>query len=192
MNNENKFNHIKRNWYLKDGVVYSKRTGKPISFSGTTNNCRRFQKIKVNGKRCSVLIHEAVYMLFHDRPIAAGKEIHHRDGNPANNAPENLIELTHTQHMRIHQYQCDAPMRGIYLYHGAWVFQWLGDNGTRHGRSFNNLNEAMAFRAEIERPRRQELRALGLNCRKISHGVTSSQLRKISRKQNNRLWRTHI
>lgn len=131
-------------------------------------------------------------MLHHDRPIAEGKEIHHKDGNPANNAIDNLIELTPTQHNRIHKYQADDPMRGIILDRGAWCFQWQNDNGRRCRRRFNSINEAMKFRAEIEHPRRQELRALGLNCKKEYRGVTASQLRKISRQQNNRLFRTHV
>ncbi|HCJ9458660.1 TPA: HNH endonuclease [Escherichia coli] len=192
MNNAIKFGYIKRNWELRDGIVYSKRTDKPKTFPNKTGNGRRFQMIEVNGKHYPVLIHEAVFVLFHDRAIAKGKEIHHIDGNYENNAPENLIEITRTQHKRIHQFQCDNPLRGIVLNQGAWCFQWQDDNGRRRHRRFQEINEAMAFRAEIEEPRRQELRALGLNCKKEYRGITASQLRKISRKQNSRLWRTHI
>ncbi|HAH9237483.1 TPA: HNH endonuclease [Escherichia coli] len=173
MNNELKFKFIKRNWELRGGVVYSKRTGNPKTFPNKAGNGRRFQSIKVNGKAFSVLIHEAVFMLHHNRAIAEGKEIHHIDGNYENNAPENLIEITRTQHMRIHQFQCDNPLRGIVLNQGAWCFQWQDDNGRRRRRSFHGINEAMAFRDEIERPRRQELRALGLNCRRVGSGEKS-------------------
>lgn len=131
-------------------------------------------------------------MLYHDRQIAEGNHIHHIDGNKQNNAIENLIELTPKQHNRIHQYQCDDPMMSIYLHKGAWQFQWFDDNGVLRYRCFHGINEAMAFRAEIEKPRREELRLLGLNCKKKYPGITASQLRKISRKQNSRLWRTHI
>lgn len=192
MNNEIKFEYIKKLWYLKDGVIYTRWGNKPKTFPSKNNKGRRLQSIEVNGKHYTVHIHEAVFVLFHDRAIAEGKEIHHKDGNHENNAPENLIELTRKQHRRIHQYQCDDPMRGIRLFQGAWQFEWYDDNGKLRGRRFPGINDAMAFRAEIERPRRQELRALGLNCKKEYRGVTASQLRKISRKQNNRLWRTHI
>lgn len=192
MNNELKFKLIKRNWELRDGIVYSKRTGKPVSFSCKTGNGRRFTKIEINDKRHTVLIHEAIFVLFHDRPVAEGKEIHHKDGDHENNAIDNLVELTRTQHRRIHLYQCNDPLRGISLKHGAWCFEWFGNDGKRRSRSFHGIDEAITFKAEIEEPRRQELRALGLNCRKISRGVTASQLRKISRTQNSRLFRTHI
>lgn len=182
MNNENKFNHIKRNWYLKDGVVYSRRTEKPISFSSTNNKGHRFTIIEVNGKRCSVRIYEAVYMLFHDRPIAEDKEIHHKDGNPENNAIENLVELTSKQHRRIHQYQNNDPLRGISLYHGAWRFQWVENNGIHRSRSFHSIDDAMAFRAEIESPRRQELRALGLNCKRAGNRLTSATMRQLNKR----------
>ncbi|HAV9805599.1 TPA: HNH endonuclease [Escherichia coli] len=192
MNNKIKYEYVKRFWELRGGVVYSKRTGNPISFACKNKMGHRFVVVKVNNKPHAIYVYEAAFALYHNRPIAEDKEIHHKDGNPENNAPENIVELTRTQHKRIHGYQIDDPLRGISLYKGAWRFQWCDDYGIRRDRRFHGINEAMTFRAEIEEPRRQELRALGLNCRKISRGVTSSQLRKISRKQNNRLWRTHI
>lgn len=192
MNNQIKYEYAKQHWELRDGIVYSKLTGNPVSFACKSGNGRRFQDINIKGKRRSVFIHEAIFILHHNRPIAEGKEIHHKDGDHENNAIDNLVELTRTQHSRIHKYQANDPLRGIYLNQGAWRFQWQDDNGRHRIRSFHGINEALAFRDEIERPRRAELRALGLNCRKISRGITASELRKISRKQNNRLWRTHI
>ncbi|EFM1881934.1 HNH endonuclease [Escherichia coli] len=191
MRNEIKYQHIKRLWCLKDGVIFTRWGNKPVSFSCKVNG-RRYTTIKVNGKWHAVLIYEAIFMLFHDRPIAEGKEIHHKDGDPENNAIDNLVELTRTQHKRIHQYQCNDPLRGICLNQGAWEFKWYDDNGICRSRRFHSINEAINFRAEIEKPRRRELRLLGLNCRKKYRGITASQLRKISRKQNSRLWRTHI
>ena len=181
MNNE-KFKYIKRMWYLKDGVIYSKKTGKPVAFSSKNGNGRRQQNIKIDGKRYSILIHEAIFMLFHDRPIAEWKEIHHRDGNYENNAPENLTELTDKQHKRIHRYQCDDPLRGIYLNRGTWIFNWCDDDGVHRGRRFHEINEAMKFRAEIEEPRRQELRALGLNCKRAGNRLTSATMRQINKR----------
>lgn len=192
MNNEIVFKHIKRLWYLQGGVIFTRCGNKPVAFSSKDKDGRHKQVINIKGKWHAVYIYEATYMLHHDRAIAEDKEIHHKDGNYENNAIDNLVELTRTQHKRIHKYQIDDPMRGIYLQQGAWQFYWKDDNGRQHNRRFYGINEAMAFRDEIERPRRAELRALGLNCRKISRGITASELRKISRKQNNRLWRTHI
>ncbi len=189
MNNAIKFEYIKRNWELRDGVVYSRRTGGPVVFAADDNHSRRYQTIRVNGKAYAVHIHEAIFVLHHNRPIAEGKEIHHVDGDYENNAIDNLVELTRTQHRRIHKYQINDPLRGIILKEGAWYFQWNDDNGKRTGRRFNNLNDAMAFRAEIERPRRQELRALGLNCKRAGNRQTASTLRQRNRQQNPRLWR---
>lgn len=174
--NKEKFNHIKRLWYLKNGVVFTRWGNKPVSFSCKDKSGRRYTKISVNGKQPTVRIHEAVFMLFHDRPVVEGKELHHVDGNYENNTPENLIELTDKQHRRIHQYQCEDPLRGIYLDKGAWVFRWFDDNGRYRSRSFHYINEAMAFRAEIEHPRRQELRALGLNCKRVGSGEKSRRI----------------
>lgn len=192
MNNESKFEYMKRLWCLQDGVIYTRYGNKPVAFSGRKKDGRRYTIIRINNKHHGVYVYEALFMLFHDRAIAEDKEIHHIDGNLENNAIDNLIELTRTQHKRIHAYQCNDPMRGIHLYKGAWKFQWMDNEGVYHGRCFNEINDAMNFRAEIEEPRRRELRLLGLNCRKKYRGVTASQLRRISRKQNSRLFRTHI
>lgn len=192
MNNELKFQHVKRLWYLKGGVIYTRWGNKPVAFASKTDSGRRFQNINIDGKPHSVFIHDALFMLHHNRPIAEDKEIHHVDNNYENNAINNLAELTRTQHRRIHQFQCNDPMRGINLDQGAWRFQWMGDDGKHTSRRFHSIDDAMTFRAEIEEPRRAELRALGLNCKKEYRGVTASQLRKISRQQNNRLFRTHI
>lgn len=192
MSNQIKYEYVKRLWFLQGGVIFTRWGNKPVAFTCKDKNGRRYVKININGKWHTVRIYEAVFMLFHDRPIAEGKELHHIDKNPENNAPENLIELTRKQHKRIHQFQCDDPMRGIYLNQGVWAFGWLDDNGKHRTRTFHEINGALSFRDEVERPRRQELRLLGLNCRKISRGITASQLRKISRTQNSRLWRTHI
>ncbi|ENT4928270.1 HNH endonuclease [Escherichia coli] len=191
MNNKIKFQYIKRLWFLNDGIVYSKRTGKPVSFPGKNpkGQGHRFAVVKINGEHYYILIHEALFMLHHDRAIAEGKEIHHKDGNPANNAPDNLIELTRKQHRRIHKYQCDDPMRGILLNGGAWVFKWYDENAHHRSRSFHGINEALAFRDEIEEPRRQELRALGLQCKRAGNRQTASTLRQRNRQQNPRLWR---
>lgn len=177
MSNKIKFEHIKKLWYLKDGVIYTRWGNKPKTFPSKSNGGRRFQMIKVNGKHYIVHIHEALFMLFHDRPIAEGKEIHHKDGDPENNAIDNLVELTRTQHRRIHLYQCNDPLRGIDLNKGAWRLQWYDDNGRQHGRRFHGINDAMDFRATIEEPRRQELRALGLNCMRVVSGEKSAAIR---------------
>ncbi|MFP1484028.1 hypothetical protein ACLB1S_22195 [Escherichia coli] len=48
----------------------------------------------------------------------------------------------------------------------------------RHKRRFPGINEAMIFRAEIEEPRRAELRALGLNCKRSGSGPTNGTIEK--------------
>ncbi|ELO4274970.1 HNH endonuclease [Escherichia coli] len=192
MNNQIKYEHIKRLWYLRDGVIFTRWGNKPVAFSGKNKDGRRYTIINVNGRQHIVYVYEAVFMLYHNRPIAECKELHHIDKNPENNEIDNLIELTDKQHRRIHAYQCNDPLGGVDLHKGSWRFRWMDDDGRRRCRSFHSIDEAITFRAEIEEPRRQELRALGLNCRKISRGITASELRKISRTQNSRLFRTHI
>ena len=164
MTRQEQFEYVKSHWYLKDGIVCSLKTGKPISFPCNNRHKYYFTNVRYGGsKNNSIRLYHAVYMLHHNRPIGDGMEIHHIDGNPQNNQPSNLLELTRRQHMTIHAYQCDDPMRGIYLSKWAWVFQWVDANGRLHGKSFHGINEAMKFRAEVEEPFRAELRALGLD-----------------------------
>ncbi|EPW7761752.1 HNH endonuclease [Escherichia coli] len=181
VNNQIKFNHIKKLWYLKDGVIYSRWGNKPVSFASKDKTGHRFTVIEVNGKRHHVSIHEAVFMFHYNRPIVEGKHIHHIDGNPKNNTISNLIELTPTQHSRIHNYQCDDPMRGIRLDRGAWKFEWY-DDGNCRSRRFHGINEAMIFRAEIEEPRRAELRVIGLNCKRAGNRLTTATMRQINKR----------
>lgn len=191
MNNELKFQHVKRLWYLEGGVIKTRHGNRPIKFKPDWKGYLTTDT-QCGEKRFRITQHEALFMLFHDRPIDEGKDLHHIDGDKQNNTINNIIELTPKQHQRIHKYQADDPLRGIRLDQGTWRFEWMDDNGRQRKRRFQGINEAMTFRAEIEEPRRAELRALGLNCKKEYRGVTASQLRKISRKQNNRLFRTHI
>ena len=174
---------------MKDDVIYTRHGNKPVSFADKRSGGRRKTNIDVNGKKYSVYMHDAIWMFYHDRPIGEDKLIHHKDGNPGNNIIENLIELTPKQHKRVHEYQCDDPMRGIYLYCGAWQFCWIDDSGRQRARRFHGINEAMTFRAEIEEPRRQELRALSLQCKRSGSGPTNGIIRRISRPQRTRQWR---
>ncbi|MFP1557167.1 HNH endonuclease [Escherichia coli] len=187
MNNELKFHHIKRLWYVKDGVIYTRHGNRAIKFKPDHKGYLTTDTESA-GKRFNIKQHEAVFMFYYNRQIAEGKEIHHIDGNKQNNAIDNLIELTSKQHSRIHKYQIDDPIRGLYL-DGTWCYGWQDDNGVRHKRRFPGINEAMIFRAEIEEPRRAELRALGLNCKQSGSGPTNGTIRKISRPSRTRQWR---
>ena len=164
MTRSEKFHYVIDHWFLQDGRVCSKITGKVISFSDMNASGHRRQCVQIGELHCNIYEHEAVYMLHHNRPIGEGMVIHHIDGNKLNNTPENLVELTPKQHKRIHAYQCDDPLRGIDLHHGSWRFRWTDDDGHYRNKCFHEINDAVLFRAEIEEPRRAELRALGLDC----------------------------
>ena len=138
MTNLEKFEYVVNHWFLKDGVVYAYKTQKPVIFYGDNGIGHRYNNINYykKGARAAVYIHQAVYMLHHNRPIGEGMVIHHIDGDRLNNHPANLIELTRKQHQHIHAYQCDNPLRGISLHNNRlWEFSWYDDNG-RHGKHF--------------------------------------------------------
>ncbi|EES8118152.1 HNH endonuclease [Escherichia coli] len=190
--NQLKAEYILSHWQLRNGVVYSKITDKPAAFSGKDSCGHRRQTIKLNGKHFPIYIHEAMFVLFHRRPVTEGKQLHHIDQNIENNAPDNLIELSPAQHNRIHAYLKDDPLHSIYLYRGAWVFHWKDDDGKQHNRTFYGINEAMEYRNQIEAPRRAELRALGLNCKRAGNRITENMLRRRNHIPNHRLWRTSV
>lgn len=164
MTNTDKFDYIINHWYLKNDVVYSREADRSVSF---IKNKRGYHTISVKVATEHYMMiseHEAVFVLHHKRPIGDGMVIHHKDHNKLNNTPDNLVELTQKQHRRIHAYQNGDPLRGITQRKGSWVFQWPDDEGKLHTKYFRKLIEAMKFRDEIEEPRRQELRDLGLDC----------------------------
>lgn len=189
INNKSKAEYILSHWRLRDGVVYSKITDKPLTFISKNRNGHRFQGVKINGKTTAISIHEAVFVLFHRRPVTEGKQLHHIDQNPQNNTPANLIELSPSQHKHIHFFMNNDPLRGIRPNHGAWRYQWNDNDGVHRARSFHGINEAMTFRDQIEAPRRAELRALGLNCKRCGNRITENTMRKISRPARVGLWR---
>ncbi|WP_097178456.1 HNH endonuclease [Escherichia coli] len=183
---------ILSHWQLRDGVIFTRWGNKPVAFSNKSKDGRRFQMIKINGKWAGVYIHDAYFVLFHRRPIAEGKILHHIDGDYTNNSINNLIELTHRQHQRIHAYLKDDPLRAIRPNGTAWAYYWNDDNGVHHCRSFHFINEAMEYRNQTEEPYRQELRALGLNCKRAGNRITENMLRRRNHIPNHRLWRTSV
>lgn len=164
MTRSEKFEYVINHWFLQDGCVYSKRYGKPVSFSRLDKDGYRKNRVHSGKRHIDIWEHEAVFMLHYNRLVGEGMQIHHIDGNKLNNHPSNLVELTQKQHRRIHAYQSNNQMRGIHFVHTAWQFEWYDDEGRHHCKRFHEINDAMQFRAEIEEPRRAELRALGLDC----------------------------
>lgn len=62
-------------------------------------NMYRYKTVRVNGKR--VPSHRVVWEKANG-PIPPGYEIHHVDGDGKNNCLENLVLLTHAEHMALH------------------------------------------------------------------------------------------
>lgn len=64
--------------------------------------------LSINYKGHKLSIHRLSYYYF-NRTINPLKQVHHLDGNPANNRPENLVLLTQTQNMRLKPSQKVIP-----------------------------------------------------------------------------------
>ncbi|HEI3484674.1 TPA: hypothetical protein SI347_004710 [Escherichia coli] len=100
MSNVIKFDHIKRLWYLQDGVIKTRHGNRPIKFK-TSNKGYLTTDTASAGKKFTIAQHEA-----------------------------------------------------------------------------------MTFRAEIEHSRRQELRALGLNCKRAGNRLTTATMRQINKRDH--------
>ena len=104
-----------------DGRVFTKNGElKPCRIGRSKNYPSKQEKLKLNfhdpekyksvpkEKRndgsglVNILVHHAVYAWFHGE-IPYSKEIHHRDGNCLNNNLDNLVALTHAEHVKEHK-----------------------------------------------------------------------------------------
>jgi len=55
---------------------------------------------KVNGKKVDV--HRHLMETIIGRPLQPNEVVHHKDGNKLNNAPENLMIMTRSEHTKLH------------------------------------------------------------------------------------------
>lgn len=71
-----------------------------ISFEGRAYKCSgKYYAAMANGT--TTYLHRAIWEK-HNGPIPPGYHVHHKDGNPLNNAIENLEALPAAEHMREH------------------------------------------------------------------------------------------
>ena len=76
-----------------NGVTYAKRPHKRYFSTNRSDPVTR--------KLYTVFLHRAVWE-FHNGPIPAGMDIHHKDNDPRNNAPGNLEAVSRAEHNRRH------------------------------------------------------------------------------------------
>lgn len=77
----------------KGGKIYSERVGRFIA---------QKPRAVVNYYGTSVAASHIIAMHYCEKPLNA-TEVHHKDGNPANNAASNLMWVTKEQHKEIHR-----------------------------------------------------------------------------------------
>lgn len=104
-----------------DGRVFTKKGElKPCRIGRSKNYPSKQEKLKLNfhdpekyksvpkEKRhdgsglVNILLHQVVYAWFKGE-IPYSKELHHRDGNHLNNSIDNLVALTHSEHVQEHK-----------------------------------------------------------------------------------------
>jgi HNH endonuclease len=80
-------------------------------------------------QRAGLRLHRAVWEYFNGRPVPDGHHVHHRDGNKANNHPDNLELLTAAEHISHH---CD-PEAASERWHAGHGERMLGLAAEWHG-----------------------------------------------------------
>ena len=86
---------------LEDGTIIGK-SGREIEPRDNGHNYKvmGFRKSEL-GKPFNLYIHHIVYTWFHNE-LPPELEVHHLDRNRNNNAIDNLVALTHVEHVHVH------------------------------------------------------------------------------------------
>lgn len=81
-----------------NGVVISKRTGKPLS---TPKNARGYPLVQLweGGVLKTYTLHKLISLVF-SGPTPAGYEVDHKDNNKENNEIDNLVFVTRSENMK--------------------------------------------------------------------------------------------
>jgi len=114
-----------------------------------------YRRKQENLKRVRIWMHREVWE-FYNGKISEKMHIHHIDGNPANNAIENLQMLTHKDHMNKHQWDKDRlekqkkHLDKIRPAAAAWHSTEEGiANNTRIAREFRDSPKGQGFHKKI-------------------------------------------
>ncbi|EJE3344120.1 HNH endonuclease [Escherichia coli] len=174
-NRQLKFDYITRNFELRGGVIYSRLTGGRVKFALNRANGRKMhschltnnERLTRTTKYYAVYEHEAVWMLHHGKPVPDGNFcIHHIDGDPLNNEPNNLILLSARLHLLLHRlreggkrYRLTTNPRNK---SAPWIARVNLPTGQRLGRCFRTEAEAAAWVERQEKPVINNFKKLGL------------------------------
>ena len=80
-----------------------------LSFRVLTNEPRRNRRIN------NQTVHRTIAEAKAGRKLSALEEVHHIDGNPTNNNPDNLVVLTASEHSKIHAAQKGRDQYGRFV-----------------------------------------------------------------------------
>lgn len=113
-------------------------------------------------------LHRAVWSAAHG-PIPPGHHVHHRDGNPANNALDNLECVSAAEHIARHPY--DAERLARQLTHLDAIRPLTKDwHRSEAGRAWHRANGARAYTTFRSTPKRCEQCGQTFTPRKIGNG----------------------
>ena len=111
-----------------------RRTGKEEYLTFLTNSTEHIQVILFkNGNKKPFQVHILVAQAFIPNPENKS-EVHHIDGNPANNSVDNLMWVTHKEHRIIHQ---SKPVCQ-YTLDGKFIKEWDSATDIKNTLGFDN------------------------------------------------------
>ncbi|ELE9967224.1 HNH endonuclease [Escherichia coli] len=175
-NRQLKFDYVTRNYELRGDMVYSKLTGEKVKFTRNSVSGRKAQSCHLtDGERLtrstkyySVNEHEAVWMLYHRKPIPEGNfHIHHIDGDALNNRPENLILLSARLHLLFHRLKDRSGKRYRFTTNpknksAPWIARVNLPTGQRLARCFRTETDAAAWVEKQYTPIINNFKKLGM------------------------------
>jgi hypothetical protein len=130
-------------FYYQDGELFWKvdrRKTKVGAKAGRTKS-NGYCEVRLDGRLQGT--HRLIFMMFHG---FLPRIIDHIDGNPSNNAIENLREATHAENMRNSQRPKNntSGFKGVYFdrRNSKWVSQCWSNNQKNYLGSFDDIHEA--------------------------------------------------
>ena len=87
---------------LESGAIYGRRGRLTKGNRPNRSGGRQIVKLYYERATATILTSHLVWMAGNDAILPPGHEVHHRDGDPRNDAFDNLFALTRVDHAKLH------------------------------------------------------------------------------------------
>lgn len=104
------------NWMERHGIDRRKsKHDRPPTFVHSNPNGYELWHHQTRGEQYNVRLHRLLAVAEHGFDAVAGNDVHHRNGIPWDNRPENIEVLGHGEHARLHSPDRDRDWKGDFL-----------------------------------------------------------------------------